>query len=119
MDLNRTALLLLADHGLHLGLYPFSAANGWVEMSNPLAVLTLPRWSTTAAQRDALRANEQRVTTHQDTYETLRVLAGHADGTTCSRHGIDLASADVGADRDVGELRLEKTCMCEFCELFV
>ena len=60
LDLIRTALLLLGDHGLHMGLYPYSTANGWVEMSNPLSVLTLApprlRLSPNGAGRAGARA---------------------------------------------------------------
>jgi len=118
LELTRIAVLLVSDHGNHIGMYPYTTAGGWVEMSNPLSVLILPAQNVTGAQDEALRRNEQRLTTHYDMYETLvdLIQGVQGDNQTCSEYGRSLFQ-DVGA-RTVVEAGIKSGCMCEECELF-
>ncbi|CAD7951321.1 unnamed protein product [Amoebophrya sp. A120] len=85
---NSTAIFLLSDHGNHLGAYPAVFDNGFVEMSNPLLLMSLPRWynvlTTTSkstgdgasknssfTMQSLLRRLRQHYTTHFDLYETF------------------------------------------------
>lgn len=71
-----TVVMLLGDHGLHMGLYPLTHA-GSLEHHLPALFLVLPRALLAAAHRnvsEALAHNEQALITAYDLYRTLAVL---------------------------------------------
>ena len=79
-ELNRTAVIFWSDHGINFGKYA-STHDGEIEKMFPFANVILPAWFTTAsdqrresAMQTALRANEYRLTTPYDLYETARSI---------------------------------------------
>eukprot|EP00392_Amoebophrya_sp_AT5.2_P008525 g8553.t1 len=146
--LNSTAVFLVSDHGNHLGAYPAVFDNGFVEMSNPMLLMSLPQWWVERFRvAGNLLRNRQEFSTHFDLYETLLDIVrtplnatelvpqlSWADGFS-SAHGRSLLRSRVSANAGTPwanmpgldpdrvsprpDLRtLRKTCMCEQCELF-
>ncbi|KAJ2781585.1 hypothetical protein GGI15_003183 [Coemansia interrupta] len=73
-----TALFLLSDHGLHMGLNMAFLNSGKIEHKNPFFSMVLPAWlheQLGDEGRQGLRLNEQRLTTAFETHYTLRTLA--------------------------------------------
>lgn len=74
-----TLLLVLADHGLHMGVGPLYFAQGDLETRAPLAVLVLPARGAgpyvTGAMRAAAAGNRQALVSSRDFHWTLRELA--------------------------------------------
>eukprot|EP00520_Triparma_pacifica_P009135 CAMPEP_0118651562 /NCGR_PEP_ID=MMETSP0785-20121206/10852_1 /TAXON_ID=91992 /ORGANISM="Bolidomonas pacifica, Strain CCMP 1866" /LENGTH=769 /DNA_ID=CAMNT_0006544023 /DNA_START=116 /DNA_END=2425 /DNA_ORIENTATION=- len=125
VNLNTTAVVWTADHGNHVGLYPQLTEGGHVEQSNVVSVLTLPRWYVADDQHEGLRANEQRLITHLDLYQTLkdifdRPLSGAApppnSGNSCNPIARSLFQ-DVGDSETLDELDVKNSCMCEECKI--
>lgn len=74
-DWNNTAVVIAADHGLHMGLNFGIAQNGAVEHKNPFLAMLLPPWFVSRQNRhDALRVNQQRMVTALDIYQTLQAV---------------------------------------------
>ncbi|KAJ2524374.1 hypothetical protein GGI11_000864 [Coemansia sp. RSA 2049] len=77
-ELEDTALFLLSDHGLHMGLNFAFLNSGQIEHKNPFFAMVLPQWLRTDLGHMAeqgLLANEQRLTTPLETHYTLKTLA--------------------------------------------
>ncbi|KAJ2156618.1 hypothetical protein GGF46_005061 [Coemansia sp. RSA 552] len=77
-ELEDTALFLLSDHGLHMGLNFAFLNSGQIEHKNPFFSMVLPHWLRSYAdklQNPGLSLNEQRLTTPMETYYTLKTLA--------------------------------------------
>ncbi|GMH65662.1 hypothetical protein TrRE_jg12669, partial [Triparma retinervis] len=125
IDLNTTAVVWTADHGNHVGLYPQTTEGGYVEQSNVMSVLTLPTWYVSEEQHEGLRANEQRLLSHTDLYQTLkdiydRPLSGAAPpagaGNGCNPRARSLWE-DVGDSDSIEDLDIRNACMCEECNI--
>lgn len=84
IDYNNTAVIILADHGLLLGLNYAFTKNGHVLQANPFAALLLPDWYTDmktdgiSARTRLANASQKMITAH-DIYETTRNLKGKDD----------------------------------------
>ncbi|KAJ2659116.1 hypothetical protein IWW48_003648, partial [Coemansia sp. RSA 1200] len=77
-ELEDTALFLLSDHGLHMGLNFAFLNSGQIEHKNPFFAMVLPQWLRTDlgdTAEQGLLANEQRLTTPFETHYTLKTLA--------------------------------------------
>ncbi len=71
-QLNQTAVLILADHGLHYGgHYKTHRKQALLEHGRPLATLILPKYVTS----DELRSNANRTVNIRDFHMTLRDIA--------------------------------------------
>ena len=79
--LGQTAVIVIADHGLTMGLNFLYTPNGRVEHKNPVLALMLPPW--VAAERPevaaALAANAQRLVTAYDVFTTFHHLLHFGD----------------------------------------
>lgn len=72
-DWNNTALIIAADHGLHMGLNFGLSQNGAVEHRNPFMAVMLPPWFTEQEDRHRIMTkNQQRMVTGLDLYRTLQ-----------------------------------------------
>ncbi|KAJ1960670.1 hypothetical protein GGI12_003678, partial [Dipsacomyces acuminosporus] len=77
-ELEDTALFLLSDHGLHMGLNFAFLNSGQIEHKNPFFAMVLPQWLRSFVDKETdsgLLFNEQRLTTPMETHFTLKVLA--------------------------------------------
>ncbi|KAJ3161774.1 hypothetical protein HDU86_006545 [Geranomyces michiganensis] len=83
LDWNKTAVMIAADHGLHMGLNFAFARNGAVEHRNPMLAFALPPWLAGSQGRgDRMQGNAQKVVSGLDVYATLqglRKLVGGSD----------------------------------------
>lgn len=123
-DWNRTALIIAADHGLHMGLNFGLTQNGAVEHKNPMLAVMLPPWFADQENRHKLmRINQQRLVTGLDLYRTLQGirLAGQSTDTTWvdevederSKRGIDLQHSEVPETRNCIDAEIPATwCQC-------
>ncbi|KAG0595708.1 hypothetical protein M758_UG190600 [Ceratodon purpureus] len=74
-DWNNTAVIIAADHGLHMGLNFGISQNGAVEHKNPFLAMMLPPWFVSRQNRhNALHVNQQRMVTALDIYKTLQAF---------------------------------------------
>jgi hypothetical protein len=75
-QLDRTAIITVADHGMTMGLNYMYMREGRVAHKFPLLAMLLPRWLEEAhpAAVAALRANEQRLVSAYDLHTTLHHL---------------------------------------------
>lgn len=122
-DWNRTALIIAADHGLHMGLNFGLSQNGAVEHKNPMLAVMLPPWFTDQENRHGLiRKNQQRLVTGLDLYRTLQGirLAGSKDTRWVddaeeerSKSGIDLLQDEVPETRTCKDAEIPaQWCQC-------
>ncbi|KAJ2614614.1 hypothetical protein H4S08_001615, partial [Coemansia sp. RSA 1365] len=77
-ELEDTALFILSDHGLHMGLNFAFLNSGQIEHKNPFFAMALPHWLRDFADNQVeagLSVNEQRLTTPLETHYTLKTLA--------------------------------------------
>ncbi|KAJ2776702.1 hypothetical protein H4R18_005530 [Coemansia javaensis] len=77
-ELDDTALFVVADHGLHMGLNFVFLNSGQIEHKNPFFAMVLPQWLRAYVDGRAepgLAVNEQRLTTPTETHYTLKTLA--------------------------------------------
>ncbi|KAJ1664686.1 hypothetical protein EV178_003842 [Coemansia sp. RSA 1646] len=77
-ELEDTALFLLSDHGLHMGLNFAFLNSGQIEHKNPFYAMVLPQWLRShvdSQTEQGLLVNEQRLTTPFETHYTLKTLA--------------------------------------------
>ena len=134
VDMNRTAVLLVGDHGSHVGLYPTTTEAGYVEKSNPMSVLTLPGWYTSHDEAVALHGNEQRLITHFDMYATLRHIVDRSldDDTAPGKSKKEARapacpSGGVFKGRDLftnitdmawADHHIQSSCLCTQCKIF-
>lgn len=80
-QLRDTAVVLVSDHGLHMGLNFVYSANGRVEHMNPFLAMLLPAWVADKYPHIAAALNDaqQRLVTPFDIFATLNQLL-HFDG---------------------------------------
>lgn len=120
---NRTALIIAADHGLHMGLNFGLFQNGAVEHKNPMLAVMLPPWFADQENRHKLMSiNQQRLVTGLDLYRTLQGirLAGSKDARWVdeaeeerSKSGIDLLQHEVPETRNCTDAEIPATwCQC-------
>ncbi|KAJ2083447.1 hypothetical protein H4R24_000827 [Coemansia sp. RSA 988] len=77
-ELEDTALFILSDHGLHMGLNFAFLNSGQIEHKNPFFAMVLPHWLRNFVDNQpeaGLPVNEQRLTTPLETHYTLKTLA--------------------------------------------
>jgi len=81
-DHPNTIVLLIADHGLHMGPYAVSPA-GKVEQMMPLLITVWPTQFTNKHPevKEALKHNQQSLTTHFDVYKTLHHVINYPEMT--------------------------------------
>lgn len=122
-DWNRTALIIAADHGLHMGLNFGLSQNGAVEHKNPMLAVMLPPWFTDQENRHELMSkNQQRLVTGLDLYRTLQGirLIGSEDTRWVdeaeeerSKSGIDLLHDEVPETRTCKDAEIPaQWCQC-------
>ncbi|KAJ3179163.1 hypothetical protein HDU87_003121 [Geranomyces variabilis] len=82
LDWSKTALVIAADHGLHMGLNFAFTRNGAVEHRNPMLAFALPPWLADSEGRgETLKANAHKMVSGLDVYATLRGLGKVVDPT--------------------------------------
>ncbi|KAJ2547376.1 hypothetical protein EV175_005246 [Coemansia sp. RSA 1933] len=114
-ELEDTALFLLSDHGLHMGLNFAFLNSGQIEHKNPFFAMVLPQWLRSHASIQAaqgLFVNEQRLTTPFETHYTLKTLADWPDYDPDDFKRSLFAPVKAGrtcADANIGE----NFCMCK------
>ncbi|XP_024376955.1 uncharacterized protein [Physcomitrium patens] len=92
-DWNSTAVIIAADHGLHMGLNFAMSQNGAVEHKNPFMAMMLPPWFTDRHNRnEILSANQQKMVTALDIYKTLQALRMAGLSEEQRRQWVDPAS---------------------------
>ncbi|KAJ1893535.1 hypothetical protein LPJ66_005697 [Kickxella alabastrina] len=77
-ELEDTALFLVSDHGLHMGLNFAFLNSGQIEHKNPFFSMVLPHWLRAQVDEQGnggLPLNEQRLTTPMETHFALKTLA--------------------------------------------
>ncbi|KAJ3157262.1 hypothetical protein HDU89_002674 [Geranomyces variabilis] len=101
LDWSKTALVIAADHGLHMGLNFAFTRNGAVEHRNPMLAFALPPWLADSEGRgETLKANAHKMVSGLDLYATLQGLRKVADPT-----GFD--DPDVGKRAQGGKNLME------------
>ena len=126
-DWNNTAMIIAADHGLHMGLNFGVSQNGAVEHKNPFMAMMLPPWFVARHNRhNALRVNQQRMVTALDIYDTLQAfrMAGlsteeqarwvdPAARYRLHKHSIDLLHHEVPENRSCEDAGIvPEWCQC-------
>ena len=76
-ELENTVVILTSDHGSHMGPYYMASEMGKFEQKLPLLLMIYPKkfLNKHPSFRENLKANEQKLVSHYDTYWTLRHLA--------------------------------------------
>lgn len=75
-QLQNTALYILSDHGLHMGLNYVYNTNGIIEHANPALFALLPERILSQEHIDTLNHNEQALMTAVNVYHTWRDVMG-------------------------------------------
>jgi hypothetical protein len=106
--LEDTAVLLLADHGLHMGFNYVYTTNGLIEHANPALFMLLPDRFTSSSPEIAenLKHNEQALISANHIYHSMRHIMGIPDQNTPSKslfqtklpYSADCAQAGIGAE---------------------
>lgn len=73
IDYSNTAVFLMADHGLHMGLNYALTANGEIERSNPLLVTSFPD-TLPVSWKESLALNQQALLTPFDIFHSFKYL---------------------------------------------
>lgn len=84
--LNNTVVMMLSDHGLHMGLNFVYSINGRIEHMNPFLAMLVPPWLTRRYPdiATALTANQQKLTSGYDVFTTLNHIL-HFDGSSSAK----------------------------------
>lgn len=112
-DWNRTALVIAADHGLHMGFNFALSQNGAVEHKNPFLAIMLPPWFAAQHNRhDFMTVNQQRLVTGLDLYKTLQAIrvAGLKGEIDLREKKAELSRLQTGIDLLHNEVQEERTC---------
>jgi hypothetical protein len=133
----RSALLLMSDHGNHMGPYYELSLAGKVERTQPFSVWFVPkavlkardsrRGLSAGTSEEFLNARLRRVSTHFDTYLTLADLMDlknasvHCDRTMpwCNARRsaslFDASPQPLGAVRECADVNAEPLCALKHC----
>lgn len=111
IDYNKTAVFLMADHGLHMGLNYIFFDNAHVEEVQPFSAVILPAWYL-RKHGSKMTENEDRLVTGHDFWATMQGLRG-VDRAKHSGIGKNLITENVG-DRMCMEVGIEdEWCRCK------
>eukprot|EP01105_Mastigella_eilhardi_P010648 TRINITY_DN2480_c0_g1_i1.p2 TRINITY_DN2480_c0_g1~~TRINITY_DN2480_c0_g1_i1.p2 ORF type:complete len:130 (-),score=37.28 TRINITY_DN2480_c0_g1_i1:48-437(-) len=112
LDLNRTGVVLVSDHGIHTGiLWNFGFYSTHLENKLPGWYMALPRWwlDTRPGARQNLEHNEQALVTPYELYATLLDLGGYTKKDVKFKSVV----SDQVAARDCDEAKIPRTyCRC-------
>ncbi|XP_055878391.1 uncharacterized protein LOC106078729 [Biomphalaria glabrata] len=115
-ELNKTLLITFSDHGPRQGKIR-QTIHGMVESRNPYTILTIPQWFLTKypGVEKNLETNTARLTTHFDTFETLRESLYFGSSETPLRknkHGVSLFQ-EIPITRTCSDIPIPpEFCLC-------
>ncbi|KAH3743723.1 type I phosphodiesterase/nucleotide pyrophosphatase [Pelomyxa schiedti] len=116
VDLNSTAVILLSDHGLHMGiLWSLGLSSSILENKLPGWFMLLPKWWTegrNSADGIFLQENEQALVTPFNIFGTLLDLAGRDPPPRCSSYCQSAISYDLPDRNCPGAGIPDKFCGC-------
>eukprot|EP00760_Papus_ankaliazontas_P035690 PhM_4_TR7982/c0_g3_i1/m.29792 len=125
---NNTVIVLMADHGHHMGPYFEWSKAGRLEHLMPTFFLILPNTMKSLSLTKQLRAHEQTMLSMYDVYLTLAHIVDYPQNTTLltrARRVFDVGlkfdsllrmPIEAAANRNCASLKIPKEyCLTEFC----